>query len=160
MCLYSNEWVLMWLFYSLTSLFLATQFKIFMCLRNKSHLNTLKLSVKDSFVYTDVRLSYIRPSISSFSDGIVSKYQCMFTKLSMWIDIVEDLGFFFFFFFFFDLGFTALSRIFLLYRADRSSKVGENRRTRRKTTWPSASRTWLSHIWPEPGSNHSGENPI
>ena len=38
------------------------------------------------------------------------------------------------FFFFFDLGFTALSRIFHLYRADRSSKVGENRRTRRKTT--------------------------
>ena len=46
--------------------------------------------------------------------------------------IVEEL--FFFFFFFFDLGFTALSRIFHLYRADRSSKVGENRRTRRKTT--------------------------
>ena len=41
---------------------------------------------------------------------------------------------FFFFFFFFDLGFTALSRIFHLYRADRSSKVGENRSTRRKTT--------------------------
>ena len=38
------------------------------------------------------------------------------------------------FFFFFDLGFTALSRIFHLYRADRSSKVGENRSTRRKTT--------------------------
>ena len=34
----------------------------------------------------------------------------------------------------FDLGFTALSRIFHLYRADRSSKVGENRRTRGKTT--------------------------
>ena len=62
-----------------------------------------------------------------------------------------------FFFFFFDLGFTALSRIFHLYRADRSSKVGENRSTRRKTTWPSVSRTWLSHIWPELGSNHSGE---
>ena len=42
--------------------------------------------------------------------------------------------FFFFFFFFFILGFTALSRIIHLYRADRSSKVGENRRTRRKTT--------------------------
>ena len=63
------------------------------------------------------------------------------------------------FFFFFDLGFTALSRIFHLYRADRSSKVGENRSTRRKTTWPSVSRTWLSHIWPELGSNHSGEKP-
>ena len=66
---------------------------------------------------------------------------------------------FFFFFFLFDLGFTALSRIFHLYRADRSSKVGENRSTRRKTTWPSVSRTWLSHIWPELGSNHSGEKP-
>ena len=64
-----------------------------------------------------------------------------------------------FFFFFFDLGFTALSRIFHLYRADRSSKVGENRSTRRKTTWPSISRTWLSNIWPELGSNHSGEKP-
>ena len=64
-----------------------------------------------------------------------------------------------FFFFFFDLGFTALSRIFHLYRADHSSKVGENWRTRRKTTWPSVSRTWLSHIWPKRGSNHSGEKP-
>ena len=36
---------------------------------------------------------------------------------------------FFFFCCFFDLGFTALSRIFHLYRADRSSKVGENRST-------------------------------
>ena len=71
----------------------------------------------------------------------------------------KGIFFFFFFFFFFDLGFTALSRIFHLYRADCSSKVGENRRTQRKTTWPSVSRTWLSHIWPEPGSNHSGEKP-
>ena len=31
----------------------------------------------------------------------------------------------FFFFFFFYLGFTALSRIFHLYQANRSSKVGE-----------------------------------
>ena len=46
----------------------------------------------------------------------------------------KHLGIGLFFFFFFDLGFTALSRIFHLYRADRSSKVGENRRTRRKTT--------------------------
>ena len=35
----------------------------------------------------------------------------------------------------------------------------KNRRTRRKTTWPSVSRTWLSHIWPELGSNHSSEKP-
>ena len=67
--------------------------------------------------------------------------------------------FVFLFLFFFYLGFTALSRIFHLYRAGRSSKVGENRRTRRKTTWPSVSRTWLSHMWPERGSNHSGEKP-
>ena len=60
------------------------------------------------------------------------------------------------FFFFFDLGFTALSRIFHLYWANRSSKVGENR-TQGKTTWPSVSRTWLSHMWPERDSNHSGE---
>ena len=31
-----------------------------------------------------------------------------------------------------ELGFTALSRRFHLYRADRSSKLGENRRTRGK----------------------------
>ena len=63
-----------------------------------------------------------------------------------------------FFFFFFDLDFTALSRIFHLYQADCSSKVGENR-TRGKTTWPSVSRTWLSHMWPEWCLNHSGEKP-
>ena len=40
--------VLMWLFYSPTSRLLTTQFKSFMCHRNKSHLNTLKLSVKYS----------------------------------------------------------------------------------------------------------------
>ena len=38
-------------------------------------------------------------------------------------------------------------------------KVDENRRTRGKTTWPSVSRTWLSHIWPERGSNHFDEKP-
>ena len=38
------------------------------------------------------------------------------------------------------LGFTALLRIFHLYRANRSSKVGENRRTRGKTTGPSVIR--------------------
>ena len=59
------------------------------------------------------------------------------------------------FFFFFDLGFTALSRIFHIYWADRSLKVGENRRTLgKKNTWPFVSRTWLSHMWPERNSNH------
>ena len=59
--------------------------------------------------------------------------------------------------FLFDLGFMSLSRIFHLYRADCSSKVGENRSTRGKTTWPSVSRTRLSHMWPERDSNHSCE---
>ena len=35
---------------------------------------------------------------------------------------------------YFYLGFTALPRIFHLYRADRSPKMGENRRTQGKTT--------------------------
>ena len=43
--------------------------------------------------------------------------------------------FIFYIFFFFDLGFMALSRKFHLYRADRSSKVGENWRTGGKTTY-------------------------
>ena len=29
----------------------------------------------------------------------------------------------------------------------------------KKTNWPSVSRTWLSHMWPKRGSNHSGEKP-
>ena len=41
------------------------------------------------------------------------------------------------------LGFTALSRIFHLYRADRSSKVGENRRTREKPPFPHVTRVRL-----------------
>ena len=67
--------------------------------------------------------------------------------------------FFIYLFIFFFWSFTALSRIFYLYRADSSSKVGEKRRTWRKTTWPSVSRTWLSQMWLERGLNHSGEKP-
>ena len=52
----------------------------------------------------------------------------------------------FFFFFFFYLGFTALSRIFHLYRANCSSKVGKNQRTRGKTTWLSISRMTFPHV--------------
>ena len=37
------------------------------------------------------------------------------------------------YYYFFYLGFNVLSRIFYLYRADRSSKVGENRGTRGRT---------------------------
>ena len=76
-----------------------------------------------------------------------------------WSDTVLcSILFCFFFVFFFYLGFTALSRIRHLYWADCSSKVGENRRTRGKATWPSVSKTWLSHMWHKRGSNHSGEN--
>ena len=52
--------------------------------------------------------------------------------------------FYLLFFFSFDLGFMALSKIFHIYQANHSSKV---------TTFPSVSRTWLSHMWPELGSN-------
>ena len=55
-------WILMWLFYSYTSRFLATQFKIFMCLRNKS-IGTVRQPPKYSWVCTDVHLSVVRPSI-------------------------------------------------------------------------------------------------
>ena len=61
-----------------------------------------------------------------------------------------------FFFFFFWFGFYGPFKNISLIS---SRSFIENRRTRRKTTWPSVSRTWLSHIWPEPGSNHSGEKP-
>ena len=74
-------------------------------------------------------------------------------------NVAFGVFFFFFFFFFFYLGFMAISRIFHLYQADRSSKMGENQRTRGKTTWPSVSRTWLTHMWPQRGWNHSGEKP-
>ena len=74
-------------------------------------------------------------------------------------NIYRPIRHFFFFFFFFLICVLRPFQEYFTYRADRSSKVGENRRTRRKTTWPSVSRTWLSNIWPEPGSNHSGEKP-
>ena len=38
-----------------------------------------------------VRLSYVRPSIFSFTDDNMSKYQWIFTKLDMCFDIVEIL---------------------------------------------------------------------
>ena len=85
----------------------------------------------------------------------------------IYLGILTFFIYFFFIYFFFSfilfyfvyLVFTALSRIFHLYRADRSSNVGENRRTPGKTTWPSASRTWLSQVRPERGSNYNGEKP-
>ena len=69
----------------------------------------------------------------------------------------SELFFFFIFFLFFYFGFTVLSRIFHFYQADYSSKAGENERTLGRTTRPSVSRTSLSHMWPERGSNHSCE---
>ena len=71
--------------------------------------------------------------------------------------LVLSVFFFCFFYLVFGFYFMALSRIFHLYRADRSSKVGENKRTQGKTTWPSVSRTWPCQMWPERGTNHSGE---
>ena len=100
---------------------------------------------------SEVRLR--RPNVAKHINVILKRWKNLYPRR------LFQIFFFFFFFFFFDLGLTALSRIFHLYRADRSSKVGENRSTRRKTTWPSVSRTWLSHICPELGSNHSGEKP-
>ena len=56
------------------------------------------------------------------------------------VTVLYKYFFFIFYFFFFGRGggggggvFTTLSRIFHLYRADHSSKVGENRRTRGNT---------------------------
>ena len=56
------------------------------------------------------------------------------------------------------MGFTALSRICHLYRADRSSKVGENRRTRGNHL-AIRKQNLAFPMWPERGSNHSGEKP-
>ena len=59
-----------------------------------------------------------------------------------------------FFFFFFLFGFYGPFNNISLISSNSSSKVGKNRR---KNTWPSISRTWLSHMWPELGGNPSGE---
>ena len=72
-----------------------------------------------------------------------------------WIRLMCVCVLMFFFFVFFYLGFMSLSRIFHLYRADRSSKVGENRSTRGKTTWSSVRRTRLSHMWRDPSETRT-----
>ena len=55
-----------------------------------------------------------------------------------------------------DLGFTALSRIFHLYRGDRWSQVGDNR-----STWEKPPdlpvQNLASQICPKRSYNHSGE---
>ena len=48
--------------------------------------------------------------------------------------------------FFFDFGFTALIRIFHLYQADRSSKVGENPEKPGKTTENTKQNLAFSHV--------------
>ena len=56
-------------------------------------------------------------------------------------------------------GFTAISRIFHLYWADRSSKVGENWRTWGKNHLTICKQNSAFPHWPEWGSNTSGEKP-
>ena len=101
-------------------------------LLHNSRLGPLALA---SFIREIDRLSWqeilSKPWFVHFEKRSISKEKNSLPLLSFWVDL--------------DLGFTALSRIFHLYRADRSSKVGENRRARRKTTWPSA-------FWVEPYS--------
>ena len=82
------------------------------------------------------------PQCSIYKTGVL-----IVVRYNIRVDYSAYNFFFFFFFFFFDIGFMAFSRIFHLYRADRLSEVGENQRTRGKITWPSISRTWLSHMW-------------
>ena len=66
---------------------------------------------------------------------------------------------FFFSFFFFWYGFYSPFKNISLILSWSFIKLGENQRTRGKSTWPSVSRTWLSYMWPEWGSNYSIEKP-
>ena len=64
-----------------------------------------------------------------------------------------------FFFFFFIWVLRPFQEYFIYIEPiihQRWAKTGE---PGEKNTWPSVSRTWLSHMWPEWGSNHSSENP-
>ena len=67
--------------------------------------------------------------------------------------------FFVFFFFFFWFGFYGPFKNISLISSRSFIEGGRKPENPEKTTWPSVSRTWLSHIWPERGSNHSGEKP-
>ena len=73
------------------------------------------MNINHKRVTLDTSLSSLYILINAFNNRFLSN--------------ADMRNFFFFFFFFFDLDFTVLSRIFHLYGADRSSKVGENRRT-------------------------------
>ena len=57
----------------------------------------------------------------------------------------------------FDLGFAVLSRTFHLYWA-KGGRKPENQ-GKNHLTIPKQNLIWLSHIWPERGSNHRGEKP-
>ena len=78
---------------------------------------------RDRFFYLSLTPMIDSYNISKIlSDEILSS---ILSRLDFFFFFFLDFFFCFFFFFFFDLGFMALSRIFHLYQADRSSKVGE-----------------------------------
>ena len=98
------------------------------------------------FYNLGARLNCLFPSSNSFSFALSERQKSLdwslglglVTSVQVQCDCGSIVGIFFFY-----LNFTALSRIFHLYRADHSSKVGERRR---KTICSSTSRTWLSHM--------------
>ena len=100
----------------------------------------------------------IRSSDSTISFSVVVKVPTSHPSdpdsisASVIFNFLQSFFFFFYlfiFFVFFYLGFTARQYYFTHFEPNR--KVG--RRTPRKTTWPSTSRTALSHMWHVIGSN-------
>ena len=81
-------------------------------------------------------------------------------SLSIWICMnnLDQVIFFFFFLIWvlwpFQEYFTYIETIL----HQRWAKTGEPA-GKKNNTWLSVSRTWLSHMWPEQGLNHSGEKP-
>ena len=73
--------------------------------------------------------------------------------------IVLFFVFLFFFCFVFLFGFYGLFKNISLISSRSFIKGGRKPENPGKTTWPSVIRTWLSHMWPERGSNHSGKKP-
>ena len=66
---------------------------------------------------------------------------------------------FFFYIFFFDFGFYCPFKNISLISSWSFITGGQKpENPGGKTTWPSVSRTWPSHMWPEQCSNHSGES--
>ena len=62
-------------------------------------------------------------------------------------------------FFFFLFGFYDPFKNISLILSQSFIKGGWKLENLEKTIWPSVSRTWLFHMWPERGLNHSGEKP-